>query len=167
MNDSERLDFTLEQVAQRVGDPAPLVFERLYAEAPELQALFCNDASGAVRAEMFLRALECLQDAAGARLYGSATPPTRVMACPQRCSSAFLSSWSLCSATPWGLTGHPRSTRPGRKRCRPWAAPRPDAHTGHLRRPSRRRSAQSAPSACRQSAAAAFAPAGGGRWGWY
>ncbi len=72
MNDSERLDFTLDQVAQRVGDPAPLVFQRLFAEAPELQALFCNDASGAVRAEMFLRALECLQDAAGARLYGSA-----------------------------------------------------------------------------------------------
>ena len=64
MNDSERLDFTLDQVAQRVGDPAPLVFQRLFAEAPELQALFCNDASGAVRAEMFLRALECLQDAA-------------------------------------------------------------------------------------------------------
>ena len=72
MNHSERLDFTLEQVALRVGDPAPLVFERLFAEAPELRALFCNDASGAVRAEMFLRALECLQDAAGARLYGSA-----------------------------------------------------------------------------------------------
>ena len=72
MHDSARLEFTLEKVAQRVGDPAPLVFARLFAEAPELQSLFASDASGAVRAEMFLRALECLQDAAGARLYGSA-----------------------------------------------------------------------------------------------
>ena len=29
-------------------------------------ALFANDAGGSVRGEMFLRALECLQDAAGA-----------------------------------------------------------------------------------------------------
>lgn len=71
MDDARCLELTLEQVAQRVGDPAPLVFAALFAEAPELQALFLNDASGSVRAEMFLRALECLQDAVGARLYGT------------------------------------------------------------------------------------------------
>jgi hemoglobin-like flavoprotein len=72
MDDAHCLAHTLEQVVLRVGDPAPLVYARLFAEAPELQALFCNDGSGAVRAEMFLRALECLQDAAGAGRYGSA-----------------------------------------------------------------------------------------------
>jgi hypothetical protein len=72
MNDDHLLQATLEQVVQRIGDPAPRVFARLYAEAPEVQALFLNDASGAVRAEMFLRALECLQDAAGPGLYGAA-----------------------------------------------------------------------------------------------
>ena len=71
MDDADRLDHTLALVVQRVGDPAPLVFDRLFAEAPELQALFCNDASGAVRAEMFLRALECLQDAVGARQFSA------------------------------------------------------------------------------------------------
>jgi hemoglobin-like flavoprotein len=69
MDDAGCLDHTLELVAQRIGDPAPLVFDRLFAEAPELQALFCNDASGAVRAEMFLRAVECLQDAVGTRQF--------------------------------------------------------------------------------------------------
>ena len=71
MDDAACLDHTLELVTQRVGDPAPLVFDRLFAEAPDLQALFCNDASGAVRAEMFLRAVECLQDAAGARQFSA------------------------------------------------------------------------------------------------
>jgi hemoglobin-like flavoprotein len=71
MDDAACLDHTLDLVAQRVGDPAPLVFARLFAEAPELQALFCNDSSGSVRAEMFLRAVECLQDAAGARQFSA------------------------------------------------------------------------------------------------
>jgi hypothetical protein len=72
MDDDDLLHTTLEQVVQRIGDPAPRVFARLYAEAPEVQALFLNDSSGSVRAEMFLRALECLQDAAGPGLYGAA-----------------------------------------------------------------------------------------------
>ena len=60
------LEHSLELVAERIGDPAPRVFERLFLEAPDLLALVSNDASGSVRGEMFLRALECLQDAAGA-----------------------------------------------------------------------------------------------------
>ena len=66
MSPTRLLDETLERVAERLGDPAPKVFERLFEEAPDLQALFANDAAGSVRGEMFLRALECLQDAAGA-----------------------------------------------------------------------------------------------------
>ena len=72
MDDDDLLHTTLEQVVRRIGDPAPRVFARLYAEAPEVQALFLNDSSGSVRAEMFLRALECLQDAAGPGVYGAA-----------------------------------------------------------------------------------------------
>src|SRR6185312_9381894 len=34
---------TLERVAERVGDPIPLVFERLFAEMPEAEALFIRD----------------------------------------------------------------------------------------------------------------------------
>ena len=65
MRNTDLLSHTLDLVVSRVGDPAPLVFARLFVEAPEHQALFCNDTSGAVRGEMFMRALECLQDAAG------------------------------------------------------------------------------------------------------
>lgn len=71
MDDADRLAQTLDLVVARVGDPAPRVFARLFGESPELQTLFCNDASGAVRAEMFLRAVECLQDAAGARQFSA------------------------------------------------------------------------------------------------
>ena len=65
MPDLALLEHTLELVAQRIGDPAPQVFERLFAESPELQGLFGNDPAGSVRGEMFHRALECLLDAAG------------------------------------------------------------------------------------------------------
>ena len=63
--DAALLEHTLERVAQRIGDPAPQVFERLFAQSPELLALFGNDPAGSVRGEMFHRALECLLDAAG------------------------------------------------------------------------------------------------------
>lgn len=72
MDDAALLAATLECVVARVGDPAPRVFARLFTEAPDLQALFVNDTSGSVRAEMFLRALECLQDAASDARYGAA-----------------------------------------------------------------------------------------------
>jgi hemoglobin-like flavoprotein len=65
------LERSLHVVVDRIGDPAPRVFERLFAGSPELQSLFCNDRSGTVRAEMFLRALECLVDAAGAQRFAA------------------------------------------------------------------------------------------------
>ncbi len=40
---------TLDLVAARVGDPAPLVFARLFALYPEMEPLFVSDTSGAVR----------------------------------------------------------------------------------------------------------------------
>lgn len=71
MDTTHWLDHTLALVAERMGDPVPRIFERLFAESPALQSLFANDNSGAVRGEMFLRAVECLQDAAGAGRYGA------------------------------------------------------------------------------------------------
>lgn len=63
-DDTALLEHTLDRVAERLGDPTPQVFERLFARWPELQGQFCNDPAGSVRGEMFLRALECLLDAA-------------------------------------------------------------------------------------------------------
>ena len=77
------LEHSLELVAERIGDPAPRVFERLFLEAPDLLALFSNDACGSVRGEMFLRALECLQDAAGAVVTGVVSGLSLVSGTPQ------------------------------------------------------------------------------------
>lgn len=66
---SDTLDHLLDAVAQRLGDPAPQVYARLFAESPQLLPLFVADARGNVRAEMFLRALDTLVDLAAGRPY--------------------------------------------------------------------------------------------------
>ncbi|MEN9628187.1 MAG: hypothetical protein RJA10_1414 [Pseudomonadota bacterium] len=69
MSLSEHLEQLLEQVSLRVGDPAPRVYERLFAESPQLLPLFVADRAGKVRAEMFLRALDTLVDLAAGKPY--------------------------------------------------------------------------------------------------
>ena len=68
MNPIELLECTLHQVVERVGDPAPQVYERLFAQSPALREMFVNDPLGSVRGEMFHRALEAMPpDELGAR----------------------------------------------------------------------------------------------------
>jgi hemoglobin-like flavoprotein len=62
---------TLERVAERVGDPMPLVFERLFAEMPAAEALFVRDKGGLVRGQMFQVTMESLLDFLGDRSYGA------------------------------------------------------------------------------------------------
>ena len=62
---SELIESSLAAVAERVGDPAPQVYARLFEMAPELQPLFVRDTDGSVRAEMLARALETLLDLVG------------------------------------------------------------------------------------------------------
>jgi hemoglobin-like flavoprotein len=62
---------TLERVAGRVGDPMPLIFERLFAEIPEVEALFIRDKGGLVRGQMFQVTMESLLDFLGDRSYGA------------------------------------------------------------------------------------------------
>ncbi len=71
MNDMALIERSLEMVAERVGDPAPLVYARLFAEHPELEALFVRDKVGMVRGNMLQVALECLLDFAGPRAYAT------------------------------------------------------------------------------------------------
>jgi hemoglobin-like flavoprotein len=56
---------SLELVAERCGDPTPLVYARLFAAFPETEALFVRDANGAVRGEMLSMAFQCLLDVDG------------------------------------------------------------------------------------------------------
>ena len=71
MDDAALIEHSLELVAARVGDPAPLVYARLFAEMPELEALFVRDVSGIVRGNMLTTTLECLVDFAGQGAYAT------------------------------------------------------------------------------------------------
>lgn len=70
-DESEVITDTLDQVAQRVGDPTKLVFERLFRDLPDLEALFVRDADGLVRGQMFQVTVESLLDYIGDRSYGA------------------------------------------------------------------------------------------------
>ena len=62
---------TLDRVAERVGDPTPLIFECLFADLPEVEALFIRDKGGLVRGQMFQVTMEGLLDFLGDRSYGA------------------------------------------------------------------------------------------------
>jgi hemoglobin-like flavoprotein len=71
VDDAALIEASLELVAARLGDPAPLVYARLFAEFPELERLFVRDSRGTVRGNMLQTTLECLLDHAGPRAYAS------------------------------------------------------------------------------------------------
>src|SRR5215212_8176250 len=58
----EILTRSLEAVAERCGDPALLVYRRLFEAFPETEALFVRDHDGAIRGEMLAVAFQCLLD---------------------------------------------------------------------------------------------------------
>jgi hemoglobin-like flavoprotein len=62
---------TLERVGERVSDPIPLVFRRLFQETPELEGLFVRDTDGLVRGQMFQVTIESLLDYLGDRANGA------------------------------------------------------------------------------------------------
>jgi hemoglobin-like flavoprotein len=70
-DDNAVITETLERVAELVGDPTPVVFERLFAEIPEVEALFVRDKGGLVRGQMFQVTMESLLDFVGDRSYGA------------------------------------------------------------------------------------------------
>jgi hemoglobin-like flavoprotein len=71
VSDASIISDTLERVAERVGDPTPLVFGRLFREAPDAEALFIRDTDGLVRGQMFQVTIESLLDFLGDRSYGA------------------------------------------------------------------------------------------------
>lgn len=60
---------TLEKVVERVGDPTPFVYERLFKAQPEMEAMFVMDKTGAVRGHMLSEALDGIIDFIGERHY--------------------------------------------------------------------------------------------------
>ncbi len=71
MNSGEIVAVSLDTLAERVGDPAPQVYVRLFAAHPEMDALFVRDTTSAVRSEMLAMAFECLLDIGGPGAYAA------------------------------------------------------------------------------------------------
>jgi hemoglobin-like flavoprotein len=70
-DDASIISETMERVAERMGDPTALIFERLFAAIPEAEALFIRDNGGLVRGQMFQVTMESLLDFLGDRSYGA------------------------------------------------------------------------------------------------
>jgi hemoglobin-like flavoprotein len=60
---------SLELVAER-GDPAPLVYARLFAAYPEMERLFVRDTNGLVRGNMLAEAINAILDFIDRDAYG-------------------------------------------------------------------------------------------------
>ena len=70
-SDAAVLADSLELVAARCDDPAPLVYRNLFASFPALEALFVRDRSGIVRGQMVQVAIETLLDLAEGPTYAA------------------------------------------------------------------------------------------------
>lgn len=64
-----QIEATLELVAERFGDPTPKVYERLFAEHPQMKPHFWRDSTDAVKGEMLSRSFEAILDFVGERRY--------------------------------------------------------------------------------------------------
>ena len=60
---------SLEIVVERVGNPAPQIYERMFRRSPELEPMFVLDRNGSVRAEMIRLCFDALLDLEQEGLY--------------------------------------------------------------------------------------------------
>jgi hemoglobin-like flavoprotein len=63
------IERSLELTGERCGDPAPLVYRRLFAAHPKMQAHFWRDENGLIKGEMLSRTFEAILDFVGPRRY--------------------------------------------------------------------------------------------------
>lgn len=66
------IEASLHAAAERGGDLVPLVYARLFAHLPEMEAEFWRDARGSIRGEMLARAVEAVLDFADGRQFSPA-----------------------------------------------------------------------------------------------
>lgn len=67
--DAQAIEASIELAAERGGDLTPVVYERLFREQPEMEALFWRDRNGSIKGEMLARVFEALFDFIGERRY--------------------------------------------------------------------------------------------------
>lgn len=73
------IERTFEIAAGRIGDLTPRVYARLFAEQPQMEALFCLDTNHQVRGEMLSQVIRSILDFVGERRYAATLIQTEVM----------------------------------------------------------------------------------------
>lgn len=68
--DADAIIHSLDLAAER-GDLTPMVYARLFARHPEMEAQFVRDTNGAVRGEMLARVFEMVLDYVGDGAYAA------------------------------------------------------------------------------------------------
>lgn len=63
------IERSLELLAERVGDPTPLVYARLFETHPQMKPYFWRDVNDAIKGEMLARTFDALLDFVGERRY--------------------------------------------------------------------------------------------------
>jgi hemoglobin-like flavoprotein len=76
---ADKIIESLEQVADRVGDPTPLVYDRLFAAQPEMRALFTLDSDNSVKGNMLAQLIDAMIDLAGEGHYARGLIQTEVV----------------------------------------------------------------------------------------
>lgn len=64
------ITWSLERASELRGDPTNAIYQRLFQQRPELEALFVLDRSGLIRGNMLAHIFEALIDIDGPRTYG-------------------------------------------------------------------------------------------------
>ena len=64
---AELITQSLELAGERCADPTGLVYQRLFAAQPEMEALFVRDTDGSVRGQMLYQVIETVLDYVGGR----------------------------------------------------------------------------------------------------
>lgn len=67
---AQAIERSLELVAEH-GDPAPVVYRRLFAAYPDMQVLFVRDTDGGIKGNMLSEAIAALLDFIGGNRYGA------------------------------------------------------------------------------------------------
>ena len=62
---------SFERAAELCDDLTPLVYDRLFADHPDMRALFVRDTDGSVRGEMLARVIEAILDFIDQRAYAA------------------------------------------------------------------------------------------------
>lgn len=68
---SDLITQSLERAGELCADITPLVYAKLFAQHPEMEAQFIRDTTGSVRGEMLFKVIEAILDFIGPRTYSS------------------------------------------------------------------------------------------------